>query len=170
MFLLHKMACPGYKIFTWCWYGPVSFTSTSASHELLEITNIMPNNSAAYSFPRQTCLSSRCLATAWERLSLTVTYVIGDTDFRYLDTEQCRYTHTHTHILAHYKRYPGIFYQTNAHTPIHIYIYIVICVPSLVEIAPGVPELCLSGVIYDQFLQWPETQKFRFFTVMWRRT
>jgi hypothetical protein len=30
---------------------------------------------------------------------------------------------------------------------ITLYINIDICVPSLVEIAPGVPEICLSGVI-----------------------
>jgi hypothetical protein len=60
------------------------------------------------------------------------------------------------YILADYPALPGylfihIFYQTNTHTSILLYIiykiiflymYIVICVSSLVEIAPGVPELC----------------------------
>jgi hypothetical protein len=51
-----------------------------------------------------------------------------------------------------------------------LYIHIVMCVPSLVEIALGVPELCLSVVIYHRILHWPETQKFRYFTVMWHRS
>jgi hypothetical protein len=41
------------------------------------------------------------------------------------------YTHTHTHILP--------------------FIYIVICVPSLVEIAPGVPELCWNIHTYEDY-------------------
>jgi hypothetical protein len=73
-------------------------------------------------------------------------------------------TRTHKHkFLPRYLFIP-ICYQTNAHTPIHIYIYniylyirflykhIVICVPSLIEIVQGVPELCLSGVIYHRIL------------------
>jgi hypothetical protein len=71
-----------------------------------------------------------------------------------------------------------IFCQTNAHTAIHmyniyirfLYIHIDICITSLVEIAPGVPELRLSGVIYRQIPHWPETQKFWHFTVMWHRS
>jgi uncharacterized membrane protein YoaT (DUF817 family) len=73
------------------------------------------------------------------------------------------YIYIYIYILADIPGFTRVFIypnQTNAHTPIHIciyniyirflYIHIVICVPSLVEIAPGVPELCLSGVIYHQ--------------------
>jgi hypothetical protein len=45
-----------------------------------------------------------------------------------------------------------------------------LCVPSLVEIAPEVPELRLSGVIYHQIPHWPETHKYRYFTGMWHRS
>jgi hypothetical protein len=64
-----------------------------------------------------------------------------------------------------------IFYQTNTHTSIYIYIsvyiyniyaiykmiflymyeYIFICVPSLVEIAPGVPDFCWNIHTYIHF-------------------
>jgi hypothetical protein len=98
------------------------------------------------------------------------------------------HTHTHTHIhtqtLTPVFIYPNLLSdkRTYTHSYIYIYIYIihiyvrflykhiVICVPSLIEIAPGVPELCLSGVIYHRILHWPETQKFRHFTVMWHRS
>jgi hypothetical protein len=57
-------------------------------------------------------------------------------------------------LLQAFQSYAGTYMHTHTHTHIHpfiyilyiykifIYIHIVICVPSLVEIAPGVPELC----------------------------
>jgi hypothetical protein len=100
--------------------------------------------------------------------------------FIYPTPESCSNIHTQTHTLLPRYLFIQICYQTNAHKPIHIYIYniyirclyihIVICVPSLVEIVPGVPELHLSGVIYHRIPHCPETQKFRYFTVMWHRT
>jgi hypothetical protein len=58
---------------------------------------------------------------------------------------------------------PGIYLSQSSirKTHIHPFIYI---------IAPGVPELCLSGVVYHRILHWPETHKFRYFTVIWHRT
>jgi hypothetical protein len=54
-------------------------------------------------------------------------------------------------LLQAFQSYAGTYIPTDTHTFISIYIYIyiiflyiyiVIFVPSLVEIAPGVPELC----------------------------
>jgi hypothetical protein len=107
--------------------------------------------------------------------------------FIYPTPDSCSNTHTHTHTQihtdthTHTNSYPGIYLSQSAIRQTHIqpfiYIYmkflykhIVICVPSLIEIAPGVPELCLSGVIYHRILHWAEAQKFRYFTVMWHRS
>jgi hypothetical protein len=60
-------------------------------------------------------------------------------------------------MLEHTLTHTSIFMYVLAYFPVvvRVFIYpnlIVICVPSLIEIAPGVPELCLSGVIYHQIL------------------
>jgi hypothetical protein len=75
------------------------------------------------------------------------------------------YIYIYIYILADYPALPGylfnpIFYRTNTYTSIFIYrlyiiykiiflyMYVVIRVPSLVEIAPGVPELCWNIQTY----------------------
>jgi hypothetical protein len=77
--------------------------------------------------------------------------------------ELCWNVHTHMH--------PFLFYtHTRTRTRARarfLYIHIDICVPSMIEITP---ELRLSGVIYHQIPQSPETQKFRYFTVMWHHS
>jgi hypothetical protein len=66
--------------------------------------------------------------------------------------ESCSNIHTQTqkHTLLPQYLFIPIYYQINSHKPIHIYniyirflhIHTAICVPSLVEIAPVVSELC----------------------------
>jgi hypothetical protein len=73
-------------------------------------------------------------------------------------------THTHTHTYTYIHFY---IYRYINKILIHTYRHML---PSLVEIAPGVPELRLSGVIFHQIPHWPETQKFTYFTVMWHHT
>jgi hypothetical protein len=76
-----------------------------------------------------------CKFKTAQRILMNFIILLADYPGIYLSQSSIRQTHIHPFI-----------YIYNIHIRF-LYIHIVICVPSLVEIALGVPEFCLSGVI-----------------------